>query len=63
LTRNGAYAGCAPAGTVPFVAGRKPVLETFATLLAETWRRWAAAFIPDRAIVEMLLMGHSLADA
>jgi hypothetical protein len=29
----------------------------FATLLAETSRRRVAAFKPDRAIVEMLLMG------
>src|ERR1700719_698172 len=59
FSTNGWYACGAPAA-VPFAAGSAPVVMTFATLLAETSRRRAAAFIPDTAIAEMLLTGLSL---
>jgi hypothetical protein len=41
---------------VPFAAGSAPVVKTFATLSAETSRLRLAAFIPDTAIAEMLLI-------
>src|SRR5258705_521860 len=49
----------APAGPVPSALGSAPVLLTLATFEAETSRRRAAAFMPDSAMVEMLLIKGS----
>ena len=48
--------GMFPGNVLKFDAASVPVLSAFATLLAETSRRRTAAFMPDSAIVEMLLM-------
>src|SRR5258705_457940 len=56
---RGAWAVGAPAGTVPSALGSAPVLLTLATFEAETSRRRAAAFMPDSAMVEMLLIKGS----
>ena len=56
---KGAKARGAPAGTCPFTLGSAPVLVTLPTFEAETSNRRPAAFTPDCAIVEMLLIRGS----